>query len=242
MRTQISQSVESAPVVIGRARQILSSDIDEFLRAVRGPREAAAEQVVRRLTEAGVSVEHVFLDLLAPTARRLGELWEQDACDFVEVTVALGRLQRVLRGLSRLFAEDLDVADATGSVLLTCLPGDQHTLGLFMVAEFFLRDGWLVNVGAPLGTGGLLDSVRREGFDLVGLSVSRASQLPTLERVIRDVRAQSRNPRVRVLVGGPPFAADPSLGDRVGADAAATDARQALRLARGMVAAHEGGG
>lgn len=242
MRTQISHSVESAPVVTGRARQVAQSDVDDFLRAVRGPQESAAEQVVRRLTEAGVSVEHVFLDLLTPTARRLGELWEQDACDFVEVTVALGRLQRVLRGLSRLFADDLDAAEATGSVLLTCLPGDQHTLGMFMVAEFFLRDGWLVNVGAPLGTGGLLDTVRREGFDLVGLSVSRASQLPTLERVIRDVRAYSRNSRVRVLVGGPPIAADPSLGSRVGADAAAVDARQALQLARGMLPAREGGG
>ena len=34
----------------------------------------------------GASIESLFQDLLAPTARRLGELWDEEINDFIDVT------------------------------------------------------------------------------------------------------------------------------------------------------------
>ena len=56
----------------------------------------------------GLSVERVYLDLLGPTAQYLGLLWEQDLCDFTDVTVGLGRLQRVMRELSPAFGKSVE--------------------------------------------------------------------------------------------------------------------------------------
>ena len=213
--------------------------IVRFVACVRGPDDERAAAHVAALIARGVPVEAIYLDLLAPTARQLGELWSDDACDFVEVTIALGRLQRILRDASHLFVGRGTQPDA-GRVLLSCIPGEQHSLGLFMVSEFFVRDGWEVSLGAPISDCDLGTLLRDEWFDVVGFSVACNSRLSYLSREIPRLRKQSRNRRLTVMVGGRVFSDEPGMADRVRADATCTDARSAPSLARRLVADRPG--
>jgi methanogenic corrinoid protein MtbC1 len=221
------------PVVTG-ARTLTSQDIPSFLEEVLGPEDAAAADYVRQLLADGVSVESIYLELLSPAARELGLRWEDDECSFVDVTVAMGRLQRVLRELSQVFQAEGSEPAKEGQVLLTCLPGEQHTLGLIMVAEFLIRDGFRVHVGTPWSEADLLTMVRTEWFDLIGFSAGCESRLSVLKREIHRIRSTSRNPDVRVLVGGQVFSLDPALVERVGADGWARDARESPVVARAL--------
>jgi methanogenic corrinoid protein MtbC1 len=56
-----------------------------------------ADLMVSDLIDAGLSVEEVCLDHLAPAARCLGEWWETDRLPFTEVTMATARIQSMLR-------------------------------------------------------------------------------------------------------------------------------------------------
>jgi methanogenic corrinoid protein MtbC1 len=171
----------------------------------------------------------------------LGELWDDDACDFLQVTDALGRLQRVLHLLEPVWLTPAPVESRAGRALLACPAGEQHTLGLFLVADFFARDGWDVLVGPPLDRVGLLDAVRDQHVDVVGFSVGCATRLPRLAHDIAHLRRASRNPHVLVLVGGPPFTRDPALVARVGADGTAATADDAPRVARTLLLQRLGG-
>jgi methanogenic corrinoid protein MtbC1 len=229
--------LESRASSARNATAISRADLELFLREVRGESEDAAVAVANALLERGVPTEAIYLDLLAPTANALGDMWSADTCDFVEVTVALGRLQRVLRQLSRVFiAAPTPGNDSVGRVLLSCIPGEQHTLGLFMVAEFMIRDGWGVSVGPPLTEADLLDLLRHEWFDVVGFSVTCDSRLSHLQREIRKVRACSRNSGIGIIVGGRVFNDHPELVRRIGADACAADAKAAPETARELIA------
>lgn len=219
------------------ARSIAPSDVSLFVDAGLGVDDAAATAFVQDLLADGVTVEAIYLDLLAPAARELGTRWEEDECSFVDVTVAMGRVHRVLRDLSQAFQADGAVADHAGQVLLTCLPGEQHTLGLIMVAEFLIRDGFRVHVGSPWAEADLLDLVRTEWFDVVGFSAGCESRLSTLKREIQRLRAVSRNPRLQVLVGGQIFSLDASLVERVGADGWAPNAASSAETVRALCAA-----
>jgi len=221
------------------ARELSAADVDGFVAAVRSPDDARAVQFIRDVLADGASVEAVYLDLLAPSARRLGQMWESDECDFVEVTVSLGRMQRLLRDLSQVFLADATRTEPVGSVLLTCIPGEQHTLGIIMVGEFLLRDGWRVLVGAPWSESDLLTMVGTEWYDVIGFSVGSESRLPLLKRDIRRLKSASRNPHVQFMVGGQVFSDDPTIADQVGANAIAGDAREAPQIARRLLdAAH----
>lgn len=217
------------------ARELSASDVDSFVETIRCPDDARAAEFIREVLAEGATIEAVYLDLLAPSARRLGEMWDEDECDFVEVTVSLGRMQRMLRDLSQVFLADATGGEAVGNVLLTCIPGEQHTLGIIMVGEFLLRDGWRVMVGAPWSESDLLTMVGTEWYDVIGFSVGSESRLPLLKRDIRRLKSASRNPHLQVMVGGQVFSDDPTLADQVGASAIAASAREAPQTARRLL-------
>ena len=184
----------------------------------------------------GVSVDDIYLQLFQPTARYIGELWCDDLCSFVDVTLAVGTMQKLLRMLAPIFHANGRPEDGSRQALIVPLPGDQHTFGLSMVAEFMRRAGWSVwsTPFASLET--LSETVSRLCFVLVGYSVSSDERLDELTNVIRQTRRASCNKAIRILVGGPVFVARPDYVARVGADAMGTDAPHALSLAESFVA------
>lgn len=228
-------------ILTSAATAVCGDDRHEFVDLVLGPDEDAASRYVAQLLTRGVSMEAVYLDLLAPTAIQLGHLWETDEADFLEVTVALGRVQRALRTAAQNVppAAPEEVA-VGGQVLLSSLPGEQHTLGLAMVAEFFVRDGWAVQLGTPTADEELTALVQGGWLDVVGLSVASESSLLTARRLIATARRLSPNPHLVVLVGGRVFAEHPDLVARVGADGHAAIAADAPHLARGLLVRNGG--
>ena len=188
-------------------------------------RPAVADLLAR-----GLPLESLLVDLLAPAARHLGALWEEDACDFLAVTTALGRLQVIARMLcARLEAEP---PPRGRSVLLLPCPGETHVFGLVLVASAFREAGW--TVGLPDGGPGVL-AVAREHFDVVGLSLACDVNLAALAPTIGALRTASRNPRLQILVGGEYFARNPEQAERAGADACVTEARSAPEIAESLL-------
>ena len=88
--------------------------------------------------------DHSFATLLAffiaPAALHLGEMWQQDLCDFFEVTLGVGRLQMLMNrleppGTSR-------TKDGDRRALLIAMQGETHILGLRMVGKLMDAVGW----------------------------------------------------------------------------------------------------
>lgn len=216
------------------------SHVLEFCDIVLDSRERA-ETYLQNLLHLGVDLEALCLQLLAPTARHLGELWSADLCEFTDVTIALARLQGLLRFLS----VDTRMPRQAGSMGRTALfapaPGEQHTFGLTMVCDFFRSSGWDVWTDTPSGNDALVALVRDRRFDVVGFSIGNDRALQALAELIRAVRTSSRNRAVRVLAGGPLLIARPQIAALVGADGTAVDARQAMLEAERLVAARDEG-
>lgn len=211
-------------------------EVEALTRLLLAPDPDAASRFVEAVRQRGVPVEALYLDLLAVAARRLGDLWTDDTSSFTEVTLALGRLQRVLRELVPAFRNEAQRPAHGRRALLVPLPGEQHTFGLHMVAEFFRRSGWDVWDGSVASAADLVGVVRGGWFAVVGLSVGGECHLGELATSIRAIRRASRNRAVGVLVGGPLFVERPDLVALVGADATAVDGRQAALQAENLLA------
>lgn len=182
----------------------------------------------------GLTLEGVLVDLLAPVARHLGRLWEEDVCDFVEVTVALGRLQAATRDLCARFEND--AVDPSGrSILLLPCPGETHLFCLSLVATIFRESGWDVTTTGANAALDPAELIHSEWFDVVGLTLSCDVFLPALADMIRVLRAASCNPRLKVLVGGPYFTRNPNHVRLVGADGTAEDGRVAPLIAESLL-------
>ena len=195
---------------------------------------------IATLMAGGSTLEAVFLDLLAPTAVRLGELWETDEVSFSDVTLALCKLHRMVREFSR--QEGEQVEQVLGHrVLLAAVPGNQHLLGVAMVEELFRHSGWNVYALPSSSVEEIIDTAREEWFAVVGLSASCDGCEAHVEPLIAKIRAASLNPAVVVLVGGRYFIDNPEQALRMGADATAIDARAAIIASKRYVDASKRG-
>lgn len=230
--------VAEAELREGSSDQIRAQDVDDFTRMVLRDDVAACESFIGALRERGIGLTDLYLDLVAPSARQLGMLWETDACDFAQVTLALWRLQNLVFDLSPQLPSAWDDRPASPRrALLAAAPGSQHTLGLLMVAEFFRRAGWEVWSDPCASSGDLAALLRSEWFDLIGFSVGVDAHVAPLKAMIRSLRGASRNPEVSVMVGGPILADRPGLVAEVDADFTAADAREAVARADACVEA-----
>lgn len=212
------------------------AEVIAFGKIVLGSDPGAAATHVNHLREVGVPLDGLYLDLLSPTARYLGKLWEEDQCDFTAVTLGLWRLQQLIYDLSPAFQSETEYSVQQRRAMLVAAPGSQHTLGLVMVGEFFRRAGWDV-WGEPLGTPTQwMEAVRTDWFDVIGFSVGTEAHIPGLSSLILALRKASRNPSVGVLLGGPLMAIHPEYVSIVGADATAFDAPSAIAQAENLLA------
>ena len=221
--------------LVSRCPPPTEAEVQTFVRLVLGQDDLPMAECIADIRRKGMSVEMVYLDLLAPAAKHLGTLWLEDLCDFTEVTVGLGRLQHLLQELSPAFGAEVQFPLNARRTLLMPAPGDQHTFGLAMVAEFFSRSGWEVASGNIHSPTNAVDMARSEWFDVIGFSVGSETRLDWLRDCIRTVRQVSRNKNVGIMVGGPVFSEHPEYVELVGADCTAADGKDAPVQAENLV-------
>lgn len=216
-----------------RARQDASLVL-EFTNLVLQQDVQQSAEFLREIQAQGIPYNVLFLDLLAPSAALLGRLWEEDLCDFIEVTAGVAQLQLLLSMFGST-GMDFPAIDEQRCILLTGAPGEQHTFGLALVAQLLREAQWQVAGGLAACASEITAAVKSEWFGVVGLSLSCDSRLGELASVIRSIRQSSLNGHIGVLVGGPLFVENPSLVGRVGADASAVDAPTAVLLAQRLL-------
>jgi methanogenic corrinoid protein MtbC1 len=211
--------VEAAPAT--------PQDIAEFCEAILGPDTGAADRLFERLRDRGLTVEVLFETLLAPTARRLGELWEEDVCDFVDVTIGVNRLRIMLE---RYAQAPVSPGDSRRRALLIAPQREGHLFGLEIIASFLRASGWEATLEAGRSAQENADIAAESWFAVVGVTVSKAERLGDAARAIEAVRRASLNPHIAVVAGGSAVSGRPDLAARIGADATAEDGPSAALL------------
>ena len=208
--------------------------VQDLLRRLTRP-GSELEGHIRDLVARGLTAEQVCLELFAPAARRLGVMWEEDSCSFVEVTLGVSRLQQLTHGLGDLLRGHVE-AGSRGRALVGTVPGEQHTFGITMVAEFLRRDGWEVVLAPTHGTiGEFTTRAEADWFDLVAVSVANDRSEAVLRRLLSELRNRGRNRKLKAIIGGRLVNTRESIVAKVGADGWAADARKAAQLAERLM-------
>jgi methanogenic corrinoid protein MtbC1 len=217
------------PVIVSRVENSDPGGLaEDFARLVTDHDADVLYAHLASLMTRGLSLDAVFLEVLAPTARHFGERWCSDECDFVEVTLALCKLQHLLRAFGEANHDTVADARPDHGILLAAVPGAQHSFGLLMLEGFFRRAGWGVRALPMPSAGEICDAARREWYSVVGLSVGTDTQAAKVPALIARLRKISRNRAIVVLAGGPYFDGKPEQATALGADATAADAQSAV--------------
>ncbi len=96
-------------------------------------------------------------------------------------------------------------------------------------------EGWdTYYLGANSPTSAIVQAIADRRADILAVSATMTFHIRAVENLIATVRASADSNNVKILVGGYPFNLVPELWKRVGADAYAADASEAIAVASGF--------
>lgn len=176
------------------------------------------------------SVAALYLDALQPAMYQLGKLWEEGS-----ITVAQEHLSTAI--VSRIMASLYDriqwPKSVMGRAVIACTTDEFHEVGARMVADLLEMDGWNVTfLGANTRENELLDRLRADPPDLLGISVSMVFNLKNVRNLITRIRNCPELLKIKILIGGQGTAGIADLWQTTGADGWAENGRDAVELAR----------
>ena len=187
-------------------------------------------KILMKWRSQGHSLKDTYLFGITGSARLIGELWSRDALDFVNVTIALSRLHRVMHEFSQEFLSEGNSESNGLSLLLMTEPGSQHGLGVFMLSEFFRQAGWRVTLASPQDIVDFKRIFLSDWFDAVVLSISTDRQIDAVAQSLPELSKTTANPNLKIYVGGPMAQLSPEAINWDGTLLLQTDAAQTVEI------------
>jgi methylmalonyl-CoA mutase cobalamin-binding subunit len=210
--------------VQGREAQVLAM----IATAVLSPDRTEGERQLRSLLADGLDRQRLVDEWIPAVARRFGDAWAQSGHSFVEVSIAVARLQGWLREIEAPRPDAPFRLDAP-EVLLVVAEGAHHTLGAMVAMSRFRRLGALVRLSLGQDARSVGQIVRAQHVDMVALSAAGNEDLEFLTTLIHSIRS-GVGPAPHVVVGGEILNQHPDAPALIGADFATSDPEEALEL------------
>lgn len=229
----------SNPEIEQAADPLQAYRVEEFVQLLLDEDDNGCEDFAFRQAASGADPQRMAAEYLAPAARLLGDYWRMDVCDFIQVTVCMTRIQRLFWRL----VDECPPAHETRvgcSILMSPVPGEQHSFGQSVVEDAFRRQGWQVDSCSFDEADDLHLLAGNNEYQVIALSISGEEYLPIMAATIDRLRRQSRNAGVSIMAGGSLFASQPTAARIADADLVALDVDHALLLAEAVVAARGG--
>ncbi|MEM9785497.1 MAG: cobalamin B12-binding domain-containing protein [Pseudomonadota bacterium] len=162
---------------------------------------ADCRRVVQDALAANYSAE-TLVDLYVPAvARRLGDQWCADSLGFANVTIAVSRLQSMLRELGLDWSGDVAGNPNAPTVMLIVPQEVYHTLGAMVLGSQLRRLGVSVRMALGMRLDDLAVRLQRSKFHAVFISSSCSEALETLARIV-DVVKTSTVQTPPIVIGG----------------------------------------
>lgn len=188
---------------------------------------------IDHLVERGVPFRNIYLDILQPVQREIGNLWHTNKISVAQEHYCTGVTQLAI---ARIYPHMFNSKPSKFKMVGTCVQGELHELGLRMVTDIMELDGWdTMYLGANMPNDSIVSMIKEQKADLVAISVTFPLNLHKAEKLISQIRAESELNKVRILVGGYAFMQDATLWQKIGADSFAPNADLASKVATNMV-------
>ncbi len=214
------------PKVVTKDEVPSADKITELCEALLSAQEREADDLIVTERRDGVRVEVIYLGYIAGAARRLGEMWDADEISFLQVTLACGKLYRIIRALRHVMAPAIVEDRDEWPAMFALVPGETHSLGIEMATDIFRREGWDVDLMVGLDHDSLLERSDTKHYRAIILVVNSDSMIEPLTRLVLALRIS--NPLSHLVVAGHILDHHPDINELVGADAVIKDIETAV--------------
>ena len=214
------------------SESLLTEARDKYGEALILGEPALAHAVIEQALSRGLGRAELYLEVLAPSQVRLGEMWHEGrinvAQEHLATTITMEMMDFLRQGMT-------SRAGLGVRAVVTPVEGDQHTIGARMIADFLAMDGWEVDfLGNGTPADDLAEFVRQRNADLVALSSTVPEFLPNAGNASDAIR-ELNSPAPKILLGGKALDGTNHDQKALGCDATAGNILEAVAEARRLV-------
>lgn len=182
-------------------------------------------------------LKELYLNVFQPLQYEIGRLWQLNEITVAQEHYATSMVRTLVASF---YPEIRPVSSSQRTLVATCVGTERHELGIRMVADFFLMDGWhVVYLGADTPSRDVLSAIEQARAQILAISTALLIHIGETRDLVRAVRAREaeKEKRTHIMVGGLPFNSVPDLWKRIGADAFASRADEAVCVANRLLEA-----
>jgi len=211
----------------------LYEEAREYLRLLLDANRSAAAELIDELVERGESVQDIYEHIFQATQYEIGVLWQQNKINIAHEHYCTAATQLIM---SRLYPIIFSTSKHGAKLVACSVSNELHEIGIRMVSDFFEMDGWdTYYMGSNMPDTQLIQSLADYEADLLAISVTLPIHIGKVKSLIELIRERSDLKHLKIMAGGYPFAIIPDLQMRIGADATAMSAAQAVETANTLV-------
>jgi MerR family transcriptional regulator, light-induced transcriptional regulator len=143
------------------------------------------------------SLDSVCVNIIQPTLVDIGEMWHLGTASVAQEHFASQFLRRKLLALLNIY----DVSEGRATVVAACAPGEQHDLGLLLLALFLVRRNYrVVFLGADVPIDALKQAVDQVRPEIVCISTATTATIDHAIQMSREVHTCNKN--LLIFIGG----------------------------------------
>lgn len=229
---EVQQPVKSESSYIDTHAEMgkLAKEFNELL--LNGEKNKASRLIMTEV-EKGVSIKDIYLKVFQPSQMETGRLWLLNRISVAKEHYVSAATQMIM---SQLYPYIFSTERKGFTFIGACAGGELHEIGLRMVCDFFEMDGWdTYYLGANTPAAALVESVKQNNANVIGLSIAMPYHQTLLKGMIREIREGMKGKSPKILVGGNGIKTGKEIWRYLGADGYAKDAQEAVDLANQLI-------
>lgn len=192
-----------------------------------GPVEAGVKAALKE----GIGADVILNQALIAAMAEVGRQFEEGDLFVPEMLVSARAMQAGLQHLKP-FLLEADVK-SSGKVAIGTVKGDLHDIGKNLVAMMLEGAGFeVIDLGVDVSPEEFVQAVK-EGAQLIGMSALLTTTMTNMAATVEALKAAGVRNQAKVMIGGAPITEE--FAQQIGADASASDASSAARLAHQLV-------
>ena len=192
---------------------------------IEGEREAIAPLVSQALAE-GTPPFSIFVDLMTPAIRKLGDLFGQRLKFIPHLIAGADTMKKGVEVLQP-YLEAKGPTEPKGTIVFATVKGDIHDIGknicILMLRNFGYR---VIDLGRNVPLETILEAAEKEKAQIIALSALMTTTMIQMKIALDTVR--ERNLPYRIMVGG--AVVTPKFATEIGADGYGKDVGEVVPL------------
>ena len=190
------------------------------------------ENQVQQAVDSGTDLNRIINEALISAMDIVGKRFADNVIYVPEMLVSATTMKRGLDIIKPLMQSG--EAENRGIIAMGTVKGDLHDIGKNLVTMMMEGAGFkVIDLGVDVKIEDLIDTVKSEEVDVLGLSALLTTTMPEMQNVIEALTEAGLRDKAKVIIGGAPI--DQGFADKIGADGFGADAFEAVQLARGLI-------